>query len=297
MNTTFAARALAAALLMAAAGSPAHAGLFQHAAAKPQAVKVVDDATIQEIQRAIDEQRLVDAGRLLDAAFLTGSKDPRLSLLAGELSLAHGRYDDALAQFSLVESVPQTRAKSLEDEGICLSMLGRSDAALAKLQTAVAEDPTAWRAWNALGSEYDSRRDWTQAEAAYDHAMANSDGAAVVLNNRGFSRLLQNRLTEAKADFVAALEKKPDLTAARTNLRLTMALGGEYERATAAGANDDQATLLNNAGFAAMMRGDYAKAQDLFNQAIAAKGRFYELASRNLTLARSLAEEQKSDPK
>jgi Flp pilus assembly protein TadD len=297
VKATFAAKTVAAALLATAAAFPAHAGLFNHSRPKAQATAQVDDATIQAIERAIDEQRLLDAGRLLDAAFLTGSKDPRLGLLAGELSLAHSRYADALAQFTLVESAPQTKAKALEDEGISLSMLGRSGEAIAKLQAAVDEDPTAWRAWNALGSEYDNRRDWTRAEAAYDHAMVNSDGAAAVLNNRGFSRLLQNRLADATADFVAALEKKPDLTAARTNLRLAMALKGEYDRATAAGANDDQPSLLNNAGFAAMMRGDYAKAQDLFNQAIAAKGRYYEVASENLTLARSLAEEQKSGPK
>jgi Flp pilus assembly protein TadD len=296
MMTRNQAAAIAAIVVIGTAlsAAPASAGLFHHA---PKPAKVdVDDAGIAAIQRAIDEQRLLDAGRLLDEAVLTGSKDPRLGLLAGELELARGRYSDALAELKQVDTAPQTRAKALESEGIALSLLGRSDAALDTLQKAVAEDPGAWRAWNALAGEYDNRRDWTRAEDAYSHAMQDSDGQAIVLNNRGFSRLLQKRLPDATDDFVAALKKKPDLATARTNLRLAMALKGEYDRATAAGASDNQAALLNNAGFAAMMRGDYAGAEDLFNRAIAAKGQYYERASDNLALAKSLAAQQQAAP-
>ena len=137
------------------------------------------------------------------------------------------------------------------------------------------------------------RRDWIHAEAAYDHAINESDSNALVLNNRGYSRLLQGRFDEARLDFVAALEKKPDLAAARTNLRLALAMKGEYDRATAAGAQDDQAALLNNAGFAAMMRGDYVAAEDLFTRAMAAKGVYYARASENLAIAKTLAARQK----
>jgi Flp pilus assembly protein TadD len=252
---------------------------------------------IEQIQRALDEQRLLDAGRLLDQAFLLGTKDPRLTLLAGELQLARGRYTDALAELKTAEVNPETRAKALEGEGVALSTLGRSDEAFTTLKTAVTTDPSLWRAWNALGGEYDARRDWTDAEAAYDHALVDSDEAAIVLNNRGFSRLLQRRLPEAKEDFVAALKKKPDLAAARTNLRLAMALNAEYDSALATAASDDQAALLNNAGFAAMVRGDYPRAEALFNEAIAAKGQYYQRAADNLALAKSLAAKQQPAPK
>ena len=293
----------------------AHAGLFHHqpkppddplAAEFPNAksqghhkpksdVKPTDvpDAQIDAIQRAIDEQRLTDAGNMLDRILLTGAKDPRLELLAGELDLARGRFDDVLADLKPVDGILVTRGKALECEGIALSMLGKSDQALATLQQAVADDPAAWRAWNALAGEYDMRRDWIHAEAAYDHAINDSDSNAIVLNNRGYSRLLQGRFDEARQDFVAALEKKPDLAAARTNLRLALAMKGEYDRATAAGAQDDQAALLNNAGFAAMMRGDYVAAEDLFTRAIAAKGVYYARATENLAIAKTLAARQK----
>lgn len=283
---------------ISAAGGVAHAGLFHHdpAPAKAATPATVPDALIDALNRAIDEQRLVDAGRMLDQALLAGAKDPRLDVLKGRLSLARGRPDDALAELPAAESDPGTRGDALEYEGIALLMLNRPDQALTTLQRAVTENPSAWRAWNALASEYDRRRDWTQAEAAYDHAVTDSDSAAITLNNRGFSRLLQGRYDAARDDFVAALEKKPDLAAARTNLRLAMAMKGDYTRATAPGVSEDQAALLNNAGFAAMMRGDYATAEDLFARAIQLRGVFYARASDNLAIAKSLAARQKAGP-
>jgi Flp pilus assembly protein TadD len=262
----------------------------------PKAPPVVTDAQVAQIQRALDEERYLDAERMLEAFSIAGVKDWRLILLDGDLSLARGHYDDALSSFKDAESYGDARAAAYEGEGIALAQLGRSNEAMAMLTKAVTANPAAWRAWNALGGEYDSKRAWTEAETAYDHALSDSDSAPVALNNRGFSRLMQGRLDDAVTDFVAALGKKPDLAAARNNLRLAMAMKGEYDRATAGGAPDDQATLLNNAGFAAILRGDYVKAEDLLNQAMKAKGEYYSRASDNLTLARSLAAHNQATP-
>jgi tetratricopeptide (TPR) repeat protein len=283
-------RTIAAALALAAllgAAVPAQAGLLdkKHPAASSQKIS---DAEIAKIQRALDEERYVDAAKLLDAAVLAAGDDPRVTMLIGDLALARGQYADALASFKEVEARKETRARALQGQGIAFSLMGRHDDAVAMLQNAVTEDPSAWRAWDALASEYDNRRDWPRAEEAYDHAVSDSNGAAVVLNNRGFSRLLQGRLEESVADLVQALQKKPDLAAARTNLRLAMAMKGEYDRALAGGSGHDDAVLLNNVGFAAMMRGDYPKAEEFFNRAITAKGEFYDRASANLLMAHTL---------
>lgn len=279
-----------AAGLLAVSAPPAQASIFGHKPAQATAEKntAAADKAVAQIQKALDEQRYMDAARGLDQASLAGLKDPRLSLLAGDLSLARGQPDLALEQYRLAEKGDVTRGHALQGEGIVLSSTGHSEEALAVLQKAVTEDPSAWRAWNALGAEYDERHAWTLAESAYDHALSNSDQAAIVLNNRGYSRLLQNRLDEAVADFVEALRKKPDLAAARNNIRLAMAMRGEYDRALAGGAPEDRAALLNNAGFAAILRGDYAKAQDLLDQAMKARGEYYARASANLDVARDL---------
>ena len=274
-------------LALTFAAHDAEAGLLSRA--PRAAAPVVSEASLSDIRHAIDEQRLLDAARMLDQAVLNGVKDPRLAVLGGDLSLARGRYEPALSDYRAAEASPSTLAASLQGQGLALSLLGRSDEALAMLRRAVSQDPTAWRAWNALGAEYDNRAQWPLAEDAYEHAFASSNGAALVLNNRGYSRLLQHRRDEAVSDLAAALGKKPDFTEARTNLRLALAMGGDYDRAIAGGAPGDQAALLNNAGFAAGMRGDYGKAQDLLVRAVALKSEYYARASENLKIVRALA--------
>jgi len=278
---------LAAAAILAgvAAFAPAGAGWFDSSEPAP---KLGDDA-VQQIQRAVDDQRYVDAGRMISEAMLKSGEDPRLLLLAGEVSLYRGQYDSALKSFRQVDADAGLKARALEGEGMALALLSHSDDAVKALREAVALDPSAWRAWNALGTEYDRRHDWQDADAAYEHALSASAGNPLVLNNRGFSRLTQNRLDEATADFVAALEKRPDFGPARNNLRLAIAMKGDYQRAVSGAGAADRAAILNNAGFVAMLRGDYSEARDLLGQAMKAKGQYYALAAANLETANGLA--------
>ena len=275
-------------LLLCASLAPAQAGIFDSTPKKP----AVSNETIAQIKIAFDDQRYLDASKVLDQALLISGSDPRLTYWAGELSLVHGRYQDALSNFTSIKMEKSVRSQALEGEGIALSKLGRNEEALFSLQAAVMEDPVAWRAWNALGSEYDRRHDWANAENAYTHALSNSGNAAIVLNNRGFSRLSQKKPDPAILDFVAALQKKPDLAPARNNLRLAMSMQGEYDRAIKGAAANDQAAVLNNAGFAAMLRGDYAKAKELLTQAMKAKDGYYGLAAANLEMTQALAKGQ-----
>lgn len=270
--------------------APAHAGVFDNA---PKQSAAVSDEAIAQIREAFEDQRYLDAGKLLDQALLMAGGDPRLSYWAGQLNLARGRYDEALANFKTILADPTVGAAAQEGEGIALAQLGRVDEAIPALQAAVAKNSAAWRAWNALGTEFDRRHDWADADTAYGHAIASSGGAAIALNNRGFSRMSQSRLDEAILDFVAALQKKPDLASARNNLRLAMAMKGEYDRAVNGAAATDRAAVLNNAGYAAMLRGDYAKAKDLLTQAMKAKGEYYALAAANLEMTQNLAEQSK----
>jgi Flp pilus assembly protein TadD len=288
---------LLAATIVLAELSPgsATAGLLRRSPAPAAASRA--NPGVSEIRRALDEQRLLDAARLIEAAVMSGEKDPRIPVLTGELNLARGKYEEALAVFKAAEALDPVRGEALVGEGLALSLLKRSDEALATLKQAVAAKPDAWRAWNALGSEYDARQDWPEAEAAYERAISGSNRAPIALNNRGFSRLLQGKTDDAVKDFVEALGKKPDLAAARTNLRLAMAMRGEYDRAVAGAPQETEAASLNNAGFAAMMRGDYAAAEDLFDRAMRARGQYYARAAENLQLARSLKAQTQQNAK
>jgi Flp pilus assembly protein TadD len=277
-----------AALLLAALWcGPAAAGIFGSSGKTDDPVRAADQ-TVDQIQRAIDDQRYLDAGQTLDQALAAASGDQRLVLLAGELSLARGHAEEAMTRFKQVDAAPTLRGRALQGEGIALSLLGRSNEAVAMLQAAVTEDPSAWRAWNALACEFDRRRDWQKAEAAYSHALTDSDNSPMVLNNRGFMRLSQQRLDEAISDFVAALQKKPDMPTARNNLRLAMAMKGEYGRSVSGAASGDRAAALNNAGYAAILRQDYGEAKKLLDEAMKAKGGYYAMAAANLEMAAAL---------
>jgi Flp pilus assembly protein TadD len=73
-----------------------------------------------------------------------------------------------------------------------------------------------------------------------------------------------------------------------------MAMKGEYDRALAAAPQEDRAALLNNVGYAAMIRGDQASARSMFNQALTAKGQFYSRAAYNLETSAGLEARAKS---
>jgi Flp pilus assembly protein TadD len=270
------------------------------AAKQPKVKHPVSDQTVSDIERAIEEKRFLDASAMIDMAVLSGSKDPRLGLLSAKVDLGRGRYDQALGEFRSAQASPLTRGAAMEGEGLVMCLSGRENEAVPLLKKTVAEFPKSWRAWNALGGAYDDQRKWAEADDAYAHAMAASDAPAMVINNRGYSYLLRNRLDEATADFVEALRQRPDLEVARTNLRLAMAMKGEYARATAGASKGSEAALLNNAGFAALVRGDYGQAETLLQQAMARKGEYYDLAAANLELVRETKARQAAeshDPK
>lgn len=275
-------------------------GLFSPASPKANASKAIDATAIAlaaQIRQALDERRYVDAGDLLDRAAVLKITSPAFAVLRGDFFLARGRFDDALASFRIAAADPIPNPEAQQGIGLALARLGRSDEALAALQTATQHDKTLWRAWNALGCEYDMRRQWTKAQAAYTAALA-APGAnsAIVLNNRGYSRLLQKEMDLASADFVAALEKDPAFTEARTNLRISLALQGAYTRAASTGVGDDRAAVLNNVGLTAAMRGDYPQAEKLLTEAISARGQYYARAAENLQLSHDMAAQADEKP-
>ena len=216
-------------------------------------------------------------------------RDPRLDLMAGEFDLARFKQASAIADVLAAEDRPELRAAALQVKGLALAQLGKVQEAIPVLSEAVAIDPKLWRAWSALGAEYDTGKQFDRSAEAYERAIVESAEAPSALNNRGYSRLIQGKIDDAIVDFVRALEKAPGSQVIRTNLRVALAARGDYARATASGMGDDKATLLNNAGFGAVLRGDYPEASRLFDEAQKVRGVFYDRASFNRRLAEDLA--------
>ena len=134
----------------------------------------------------------------------------------------------------------------------------------------------------------DRRRDWASADRFYGAAIKANPGSADVLNNRGYSRLLQGRYAEAEADLEQAVKVDRTLKAAVTNLTLTKAMQGRYAEAFTSGNREELARDLNTVGVAAMLRGDTRVAQGYFTRAIEMNGRFDKTAAANLAYLKAI---------
>lgn len=202
---------------------------------------------------------------------------------AGECLLDQGRDADALDQFAAAgRSGPSALAS--QGAGIALIRLGRIEEAHATLEEATTLDATLWRAWNALGVAKDGLGATQEAWAAFQRAseLNPADGAA--LNNLGVSKLKMGLTGEATAAFREAMSRKGARETAEANLRLALAYDGDYAGAVKALPDGRRAVALNNAGVAAVSRGDKAEAKKLFERAIEESPSFYSKAYNNLTL-------------
>ena len=110
----------------------------------------------------------------------------------------------------------------------------------------------------------------------------------MILNNRGFSMLMQGRIKEALAGLGQALRFDPTLRPARENMRLALAWDGQYALALAGAAGGDRARALNNVGYVALLRGDHDEAEAFLLRAIEADPAFNAVAARNLDYLRQL---------
>ncbi|MFQ5772990.1 MAG: tetratricopeptide repeat protein [Kiloniellaceae bacterium] len=274
-------RALCAAITVAAAGCAP--GAEEPGVPRGEArVAAPAPGTLALAERALAEGRYGEAGILLDRVLLDAPDDPRAKLIAAELFLAQGAPKPAAEAFGSVTPSPEVGAAALQGEGIALLLLGERDAGYASLRRAVEADPTLWRAWNALGYYYDLRGAWEQAAVSYLKALAANPRSAVVHNNRGFSLLMQQRFEEAQEDLERAVRIDPGFVLARENLRLALAWQGKYLHALSGVPEKGRAKALNNIGFIALLRGDYANAEAFFLRAMELDPSYNEIASRNL---------------
>ncbi len=259
--------------------------------------------TIELAERALADGRLKDAGLLLERYLFTYPNDPRGRLGAAELYLARRNTGIALEQFRRIveprktasasaESAserdgeeaqspsealpavtpsPKLMARAHQGYGIAALLIGDRATAHLQLTKALESDPSLWRAWNALGAYHDGERDWVASERDYDNALRLRPQDPAILNNLGFSLMMQGRMPESAAALQTALRLDPGSAVIETNLRLALAKQGDYRRA-AAGSKDEKelARALNNVGYVALVRGDYDEAEAYFQQAMLA---------------------------
>ncbi len=224
--------------------------------------------------------------------------DQQAHLGLGEAYLGQGRLDDALVQFEEANEGTNAaqRAKALQGQGIVLLRQGDRKEALLLLDQAIEKDAGLWRSWNALGRLKDADKDYPAARNAFRKAIDLNPKSALLHNNLGFSLLASGEPVYAEASLNRALELDPDLTVATTNLRLALALQGRYGPALAGAKTRERAIVMNNVGYAALLRGDHQKAKSLFQGALAADPGFFGEAKRNLAFLETLETEPTEEP-
>lgn len=277
-------RRLGAILLLTAAFAAGCAGTGEELRPGAQAPSPAQNAAAARAgMQALEAGRLDAAAALSERLLRQEPGNAEAGLLAAEVRLAQGALPEAEAAFARLTgaAAPDIAARALQGQGLALAAAG-DPAAQAVLQRAVQRDARLWRAWNALGYLHDLQRAWTLAARSYEMALAAAPRAAEVLNNRGYSRLLQGRHGEARADFSAALAADPMLRAARENLRLALAWEGRYDEALLGAGPAARPQVLNNVGFVALLRGDYERAERLFLQAMETDPAYNDAVARNL---------------
>lgn len=221
------------------------------------------------------------------------SKEAKLGI--ADCELATNQVDTANQLYQELGGDAALRPRVLQGRGIALMKLGRKHLAENLLRKAVTADATLSRAWIALAVLYDTERKWDDADRAYAKALAVKPNSAIIHNDLGFSLLSQGKTEQAVKSFQTALQLDPSLKPARMNLRIALALEGRYSDAVAGVQGSTLATTLNNVGFAAMTRGDYANAKKFFTRSLDTSSSYEEMASRNLMELKVIADKDQGD--
>ncbi|QLC22439.1 tetratricopeptide repeat protein [Parasphingopyxis sp. CP4] len=251
--------------------SPAHACAF---------------ADLDFAEQAIAANRLIQAQEMLEAATTACSSEERYLALAAALRLQQGELADARSRFEALAVDNPENPQYASGAGRAAMRQGDNAAALDWLMRATMMPDADWQAWSSLGIVLDSRRHWAESTLAYEQALALAPEEPSAWNNRGYSLIMQRRAEEALPFLEAAQRLAPDDRRIGRNRLIAAAMLGNYPQyQLPAESARDWASRLNDAGYGAMLAGNYADAERLFDQAIEASDVYFARAARNRSLA------------
>ncbi len=237
---------------------------------------------VKDIHRALDEGKIKSADSLVARLRFISPQSQEANLAQGEIYFRLGRYSLAADRFAKLVRDKALLPRAHQGLGLAQLRLKRFESAKKSLDEAVAADPELWRAWNGLGYYYDSRKDWKQSEVHYSRALKLRRDKPTLFNNLGFSKMMQGKHEAAIGDFKEALRRDPNLQTTRMNIRLAQAWQGRYVQAIAGATKRELPEVLNNVGYVAMLKGEYARAEAFFSRAMELSPSFNETAASNL---------------
>lgn len=203
--------------------------------------------------------------------------------LLADLAYASGNLEEAVVRYRAILKISANQPAVCERAAIASLKLNRPEAAKEFFPCATDASPGSWRGWNALGVLSDLTSDWGAADAAYAKALELAPATPAVLNNLGYSKLLRGEWEEAERHFAAAAQGSPTISRIANNLELARAaLARDLPRRQPGESDSGWASRLNDAGVAASILGDRARAIAAFTQALEASGIHYARAANNL---------------
>lgn len=249
----------------------------------PVPAQAVDPSLIRDASHAIEVGRLEEARLLIARAVGAGAKGPAVDRLIADLAFASDRFGEALGLYNRLIASGHKQAGVCERGAIAALQLGRVADAKPLADCATAAPGASWRAWNARGVLADLTHDWSGADEAFARAHELAPAEPTVLNNQGWSLVLRGNWAGA----VPLLEQaaKLDPKSRRIGDNLELARAAVIAELPKKKPNEPQrawAERLNDAGVAAELNGDKAKAVAAFTQALEASGVWYDRAANNL---------------
>jgi Flp pilus assembly protein TadD len=258
----------------------------------PAVTVAAQDAPVSDyalIGQAIEGGRLMQARTMLANRIIAerGSENgsAELDILSAQLALAERRDDQALVAFSNLDQRGITDCRVQAGLGLSLMRQQKAGQALNHLRAAAKACPKDWRTWNALGVTLDLAGDWRGSAEAYEAAFRLTDNRATIMNNYGFSLLLQRRFTEAGRLFAQAARAEPGNQRYVNNSDIARAMAGEPLARAGRDDPDRQAWArrLNNAGYASLLAGRTDEAKAYFSRSLHSSDDYFERASANLS--------------
>lgn len=145
---------------------------FERAARGGTVVRSDDGSQLAVAEAALAQERYQDAITQFNRVLEADSTNAQAKLGIAEAYLATGSAKEALALFSTLTDLPNVGVSAVQGQGLSLVALREEDKALETLTEVVHQNPSRWRAWNALARLHDQRHEWEAAGHAYDQAIA-----------------------------------------------------------------------------------------------------------------------------
>lgn len=233
---------------------------------------------------ALEAGRIVQAKQMLAEAAREGRSGPEFDRLLADLAFAQSHWPEAEARYAQLLAHNPSDARSAERGGIAALQMGDVKLGKTLIRKAVSSKGASWRAWNALGVLCDFERDWDGADAAYATADEIAPDRPEILNNHGWSLILRGDWTSAVPVLERAARLDPKSGRIANNLELARtAVAADLPRRRPGESDSDFAARLNDAGIAAELRGDRARAMSAYARALTASDSWYVRAANNLS--------------